>query len=181
MAATVKLDRFKLMWLFEGAAGKSHLRWDIYEMFVNDIWPQLDEQDREFIYTYIKRDTSWLWTNITGLDETPHKYWLQVLARYNPANQYTVTVHHDSLGTETCDCYLWDGKFYINFTSYCAPEYITKKKRKPYKKCSNTLCRAKDLCLRYLERKGNDKKINHNVWACNNCDLIIESDGHPRD
>lgn len=92
MAATLTLNKFELMWLFEGAAGKSHLRWDIYPMFADTIYRQLNDDEREFLYTYIKRDTSWLWENKTGLDETPHKYWLQVLARYNPANQYEVTL-----------------------------------------------------------------------------------------
>ena len=43
MAAKLTLNKFELMWLFEGAAGKSHLRWGIYEMFVNKVWPQLTQ------------------------------------------------------------------------------------------------------------------------------------------
>ena len=175
MSATLKLDKHELLWLAEGAMGKSHLRWDIYPMFVNTIFPQLNNDEREFIYAYLKRNTSWLWENKTSLDETPHQYWLQTLARYNPANQYKVTLKR---GREKQiiqnDCYLWNGLYYTDFTRYCAPEYIKKVERKPYKKCKNSLCAAQTKCLRFLECADADKVIDNQQWACEKFDFIIE-------
>lgn len=186
MAATLTLNKFELMWLFEGAAGKSHLRWDIYPLFADTIYRQLNDDEREFLYTYIKRDTSWLWENKTGLDETPYKYWLQVLARYNPANQYEVTLKGlDGKEIVSDNAYYWDGKYHVGWYRYCAPENIVNVKRKPYKKCSNTLCKANDTCLRFLEYKKGDKLFDdvtndgsEHSWYCENCDCIIEKEQH---
>jgi carboxylesterase type B len=93
MAATLRLDKFSLMYLIEGAVGNSQLRWDIYPKMVNDVWPQLTESEREFIFTYVKRDDSWYFnTEMQHVDETAKEYYLQMLARYNPANQWVVTM-----------------------------------------------------------------------------------------
>lgn len=174
MSATLHLNKFELLWLAEGAMGKSHLRWDIYPMFVNTIFPQLNNDEREFIYAYLKRDTSWLWENKTSLDETPHKYWLQTLARYNPSNQYNVTLKRGREKQMVQDsCYMFDGKYYVDFNRYCATEYIKKVEQKPFKKCINHLCKACKKCIRYLTYNDGDKTIDNAVWACAQCDLII--------
>ena len=177
MAATLTLNKFELMWLFEGAAGKSHLRWDIYPMFADTIYRQLNDDEREFLYTYIKRDTSWFWENKKYRDETAYKYWLQVLARYNPANQYEVTLQ-DEKGKQIVvnDAYLWDGKYQVGWNRYCAPENIVNVKRKPYKKCNNTLCKAKDTCIRFIEYKESDNVLDNANWCCDKCDFIIEQE-----
>ena len=175
MSAKLKLNKFELMWLFEGAAGKSHLRWGVYEMFVNKIYPQLNDDEREFLYTYIKRDTAWLWEHNTKIDETPYQYWLQVLARYNPSNQYTVTAKHNDL-EETKDAYLWNGKYYTNFTMYFAKEYITDIKQKPFKKCMNELCGKHEKCKRYTTYESGEEVIDNLVsYYCDKCDLLIEN------
>lgn len=179
MAATLRLDRFELLWLFEGAAGKSHLRWDIYPMFVNDVFPQLNESEREAIYAYIKRDTAWLWENRSGLDETPKQYWLQVLARFNPSNQYRVTLKDGRKKQQVAeDAYLWDGKYYIGWQRYCAPEYVKKVEQKPYKKCTNRFCTARNICLRNLTHKVGDELFRDDCnWSCDKCDFLIVGDG----
>lgn len=183
MAAKLTLSKFELMWLWEGAVGKSHLRWEIYPMFADTIYRQLSDDEREFLYTYIKRDTSWYWENKTLGDETPHKYWLQVLARYNPANQYEVTLKGlDGKEIVADNAYYWDGKYHVGWQRYCAAENIVKVTHKPYKKCQNTLCMAKDTCIRFTEYKDGDKlmdgadKFYNNVWHCQKCDLIIEQE-----
>ena len=177
MAATLTLNKFELMWLFEGAAGKSHLRWDIYPMFADTIYRQLNDDEREFLYTYIKRDTSWLWENKTGLDETPHKYWLQVLARYNPANQYEVTLKGlDGKEIVADDAYYWDGKYYVGWSRYCAPENIVDVKQKPFKRCKNTTCSSRNICIRYVELKDGYEFVDDSHWYCDKCDLIIEQE-----
>lgn len=175
MSAKLSLNKFQLMWLFEGAAGKSHLRWDIYKMFIDDIYPQLDNNEREFLYTYIKRDTSWLWENKSLGDETPYQYWLQVLARYNPANQFTITAEYED-EKEIRDAYMWDGKYYIGFNRYFANEFIVKKEQKSFTKCTNKHCKSAPNCLRFLKYKDGDTLINesHERWWCEKCDYIIE-------
>lgn len=177
MSATLNLDKFKLMWLFEGACGRSHLRWDIYEMFVNDIFPQLDDAEREFLYTYIKRDTSWHWENKEYRDQTPYEYWQQVLARFNPANQYRITMKkgREKKVVEE-NAYLWDGKFYVAWNRFCDSQYIKNVEHKPYKKCVNNLCKSKNMCLRFNTFKEGDdvSRDNPTLWNCDRCDLIIE-------
>lgn len=174
MAAKLTLDKFRLMWLLEGAVGKSHLRWDIYYMFVNDVFPQLNEDEREFIYAYAKRDLSWHFEG-KYVDEVPHEYFKQMLARYNPANQYKVTVQNDE-ETKTVDAYLWNGRYYVGWMNYCAPEYIIDVKHLPFKVCGNKYCASRDKCLRYKEAIGVDEKERDGIrlFGCDKCDFIIE-------
>lgn len=176
MAATLSLDRFELMWLVEGAVGKSHLRWGIYDMMVNDVWPQLNDNEREFLYTYIKRDISWHFENST--DTTPRDYFYQMLARYNPVNQYRVTLkrgREKSVVEE--NAYLWNDKYYVGWQRYCAQEYVKKVERKSYRVCTNENCSLKDTCIRYKERNkrfanGTNDKVEF-AHQYTGCDLII--------
>ena len=174
MAAKITLDKFRLMWLLEGAVGKSHLRWDIYDMFVNDVFPQLSEDERQFIYAYAKRDLSWHFEG-KYVYKTPHEYFKQMLARYNPANQYKVTVQNDE-ETKTVDAYLWNGRYYVGWTNYCAPEYIVEAIHMPFKACGNLHCASRDKCLRYREQihEGEKELEGTRLFACEKCDLIIE-------
>ena len=177
MAATLRLDKFQLLWLCEGFIGKSHLRWDGYSMMVNDVFPQLNDYEREFIYTYAKRDFAWHWDG-DYVDETPHQYFLQMLARFNPANQYRVTMKEGREKQQVADdAYLWDGKYYIGWNRYCAPDYIKKVEHKPFRKCQNTLCRMNKQCLRftsYVEGMGEQMLDGPSVFSCEKCDLSIE-------
>ena len=174
MAARLTLNKFELMWLFEGAVGKSHLRWDIYPMFADTIYRQLNDDEREFLYTYIKRDTSWYWEG-EHVDIVAHKYWLQVLARYNPANQYEVTLKGlDGEEIVADNAYYWDGKYHVGWHRYCDSECIIKVMHKPYKKCINTLCKAKDACIRFTKHKEGDNVLDNVNWRCDKCDFIIE-------
>jgi hypothetical protein len=180
MAATLRLDKFQLMYLLEGAVGKSHLRWDIYPMMVNDVWPQLTESEREFIFTYVKRDDSWYFCDEKQyVDETAKEYYLQMLARYNPANQYGVTMKKGRGARQIAnDAYLWDGKYYVGWQRYCAPEYITKVEQKPYNKCGNVQCKMRDICLRQINFNFGDKTLDGSgVWSCENCDFLITKVG----
>lgn len=174
MAATLNLDWQELLWLCEGAMGKSHLRWGIYDMMVNKVFPQLNEHERECVYTYLKRDTSWLWERKSALDDTPYEYWLQTLARFNPANQYLVTMKDEGGKEIKVDAYMWNNRYYTAWNRYCADEFIVDVKCKLYSKCSNDLCQSKQQCLRYINYKDGDNKFNNRErWACDKCDYII--------
>lgn len=178
MSAILKLDRFQLMWLCEGAMGKSHLRWDIYPMMVNDVWPQLSDGEREAIFTYVKRDESWKFND--NYDKTAKEYYLQMLARYNPANQYKVTLKNGRKKQVADNAYLWDGKYYVGWQRYCAPEHVIKVENKPYKKCNNDWCAAaqNDTCLRYRSYNHGDELLNDTAChKCECCDFVIAYDG----
>jgi hypothetical protein len=175
MAAILRLNRFQLFWLCEGFVGKSHLRWDGYPMMVNDVFPQLNES--EFIYTYAKRDLSWYFEG-DCVDETPRQYFLQMLARFNPANQYRVTMKKGREKQQvTEDAYLWDGKYYVGWNRYCDPDYVKKVEQKPYRKCRNGFCAMKEKCLRFTTFTDGDKLLDGiEKWSCDKCDLVIERD-----
>lgn len=169
--AKLNLDRFQLLWFCEGFIGKSHLRWDGYQIMVDKVFPQLTDKEREFIYTYVKRDFKWHWEDKKFLDETPYRYWLQMLARFNPANQVHVWLKD---GTEV-DAYRWDGHYYIGWQRYCADDAIVRMESKPYTMCRNTLCRNNMDCIRFTQRKEGDV-ADPNIWITDKCDLLI-SDG----
>lgn len=174
MSATLSLDKFQLMWLCEGFIGRSHLRWDGYPMMVNDVYPQLSDGEREFLYTYLKRDTSWHWEKPTLGDETPMQYWKRMLARYNPSNQYVVTLKKGREKQQVTNAYLFDGKYYIGWQQYCAPEYIKKVERRPFKKCNNPWCASRTRCLRALEYNNGDETFRDGNFTCEKCDFLIE-------
>ena len=173
MAATLTMDKFRLLWYFEGACGKSHLRWDIYEIFVNDVWPQLNYDEREFIYTYIKRDTSWHWEG-EYRDETPYRYWLQVLARFDPSNQYIVTLKDGRKRPKVDNAYLWEGKYYVGWNRYCQPKCVVKVEQKPFKRCMNSFCQSKERCIRFREYQDGDSVLDRSLYPCVKCDLMID-------
>jgi hypothetical protein len=175
MAAKLSLDRFQLLWYLEGAARGSHLRWDIYPIFVNDVFPQLNESERECIYTYAKRDLSSIFS-VKYADDTAKSYFQQMLARYNPANQYKVSVAKDCV-KKVVQAYMWNGEYYVNWARRCAREYIKKVEHLPYRKCRNIACEMRESCLRYTDYQEGDKVMDGpEVWGCKNCDLIIEKD-----
>ena len=98
----------------QGGMAGSHLRWSVYEDMVNLVWPQCDEQERRDIFLIMRRDLGTYWRpagwrgmemddfgegewrrDIIDVGETPWKYFRQVLARFNPDNQYAVTMKVD--------------------------------------------------------------------------------------
>ena len=174
MAAKLTLDRFELLWWCEGFVGKSHLRWDGYERMVNDVFPQLSEDERECIYAYVKRDLSWHFEG-KYVDETPHEYFKQMLARYNPANQYKVMLKNGN-ECESVIAYKWNGKYYTCWNRICNEDFIVHTKHLPYKRCCNKYCGSRNKCLRYKEviNEGEDEIEGTRLFACDKCDLIIE-------
>ena len=106
---TLHLDWREIVWLLQGAMSGSHLRWSVYEDMVNKVWPQCSEQERRNLWLFMRRDLGYWWRpdgwqgidfdkpgegewreDIT--DETPWMYFRQVLARFDPENQYAVTM-----------------------------------------------------------------------------------------
>lgn len=174
MSATLRLDKFQLLWFLQGGICGSHIRWDIYSTFVNDVFPQLSESERECIYTYAKRDFSEMFERKPDATES----WLfrQLLARFNPANQYVVTLKDGKKKEIADNAYSWNGKYYIGWQRYCGEEYIIKVEQKPFGKCANEWCSKRDCCLRYATRESGDTiadGLDHN-FTCDKCDAMID-------
>lgn len=90
----------EVLWWMQGGMAGSHLRWSVYEDMVNKVWPQCTEQERRNIHYIMERDFGTYWRNSEGdwkpeseiFDKTPREYFRQVLARFDPDNQYAVTM-----------------------------------------------------------------------------------------
>lgn len=174
MAATLSLDWHELLWYLEGGMCGSHLRWSIYSQFVNDVFPQLNERERECVYAYAKRD---LEEKIIYMEEYPRECFMQLLARFNPANQYRVVMRGKDIKQTADNAYLWKGKYYIGWQRYCGEEYIKKIEQKPYRKCMNDRCEMHKQCLRYTDWEEGDKMLDNSLpaaWFCKKCDFLIE-------
>jgi hypothetical protein len=94
------LEWREVLWWMQGGMAGSHLRWSVYEDMVNKVWPQCTEQERRNIHYIMERDFGTYWRNSEGdwkpeseiFDKTPFEYFRQVLARFDPDNQYAVTM-----------------------------------------------------------------------------------------
>lgn len=107
---TLNLDWHEILWYLHGAMCGSHLRWSAYQDMVNKVWPQCSEGERKNIFTIMRREFGYWWrpagwraeppTTDEGawkseseiFDKTPWMYFRQVLARFNPDNQFAVTL-----------------------------------------------------------------------------------------
>lgn len=96
----LELEWREVLWWMQGGMAGSHLRWSVYEDMVNKVWPQCTEQERRNIHYIMERDFGTYWRNSDGdwkpkseiFDKTPYMYFRQVLARFDPENQYAVTM-----------------------------------------------------------------------------------------
>ena len=109
---TLHLDWREVLWWLEGGMAGSHIRWSVYEDMVNRVWTECSEQERRNIFMIMRRDLGHYWRpdgwngykDMDATDEgdwkpeseihdqTPWMYFRQVLARFNPDNQYAVTM-----------------------------------------------------------------------------------------
>ena len=86
------LDWHEVLWWMQGGMAGSHLRWSVYEDMVNKVWPQCTEQERRNIHYILERDFGTYWRESEIFDKTPFEYFRHVLARFDPDNQYAVTM-----------------------------------------------------------------------------------------
>ena len=116
---TLNLNWCEVLWWMQGGMNGSHLRWSVYEDMVNKVWPQCSEQERRNLWLIMRRDLGcgFDFANAHGdgewrpaaavltysddkrydeakviTDITPWMYFRQVLARFDPENQYAVTM-----------------------------------------------------------------------------------------
>lgn len=118
----VNLDKFEIYWLLESCFRGSHLRSNTILRFVDEWYDMFPPQQRKDMYDWILRDVYGgkfvPEPRLCGTDKV-------FMARYNPCNQYRVTVS-DGKQTQTVDAFELDGRYWINSTRFCAEEYIKK-------------------------------------------------------
>lgn len=115
----VKLDIFEMYYLLESCFRGSHLRSDTIIRFVDEWYEMLEPSRRSDLYNWILRD---IYNNkfeksskLCGAD-------LIFMARYNPDNQYIVTLSNG----EVVNTFLLDDKYYVLSNKYCDPSSIIK-------------------------------------------------------
>lgn len=118
----VTLDIFEMYYLLESCLRGSHLRSGTILRFVDDWYELFTKEERGKLYydtlRLIYNNKFEACSACCGAD-------IVFMARYNPDNQYRVTVS-DGSQTKTVDAYLLDGRYYIKSQRFCAPEFITK-------------------------------------------------------
>lgn len=157
------LNQFDILHWMEGCAIGSHLRQDIWARAIDEFFPKLTEGQRETIYTYAKRDLSRHFES--ELKQYAADHFNQFLARFNPANQYMVTMEHEDK-KEVVNAYKWKGRYFVTSREMCADDYITKVEHLPYRMCGNIMCSAQATCARF---EANTERLSFN----DKCDLYI--------
>ena len=118
----VELDMFEMYYLLESCIRGSHLRSGTILRFVDDWYELFTKEQRDKLYYDTLRliyDNNFTpCTSCCGAD-------IVFMARFNPDNQYRVTVS-DGSQTKTVDAFLLDGRYYIKSQRLCAEEFITK-------------------------------------------------------
>lgn len=132
----INLDIHELFFFIEGCAHGSHLRQGIWERCIDEFYGKLTQEERDCLYYWSKRD---LWECMCG-DKYPNvkdREWgnhvgrddyRKFIACYDCANRYLVTVT-DGKKTETRPAYLFEGTYWVSFTSYAPKDMIIKIKK----------------------------------------------------
>lgn len=160
------LNQFDILHWMEGCAIGSHLRQDIWDRAIDEFWPKLTEGQRETIYTYAKRDLSRHFES--DLKQYAADHFNQFLARYNPANQFDVTLRIGEK-EEHINAYKWQGLLFTGSRAMCDTTYMESVERLPYRKCGNIMCSAQATCARF---EANTERLSFN----DKCDLYINKE-----
>lgn len=117
---TVDLDIFEMHYLLESCLRGSHLRSSTILKYVDDWYSLLSTSQRQCLYEWTLRlvynGEFKIRPETCGADRI-------FMARYNPDNQYRVTVS-DGENTETVEAFKLDGRYWIKSNRRCEEEYI---------------------------------------------------------
>ena len=120
----VDLDIFELSWLLDCCLRGSHLRSGTIERFVDDWYDKLTQQERYNLYEWSLRLTYSYHKEFKPSDTCCGKD-IIFMKRFDPENQYKVTVVHD-LETTFHRAFLMEGKYYISSRRFIEEKYIVK-------------------------------------------------------
>lgn len=116
----VDLDIHEMFYLLESCLRGSHLRSSTILRYVDDWYNLLSQSQRHKLYEWTLRlvyDGEFkIRSSACGADRI-------FMARYNPDNQFRVTVS-DGKKTETVEAFKLDGRYWIKSNRSCAKEYI---------------------------------------------------------
>ena len=150
--------------------GRSHLRWGGYDKVIDEVYPQLESSDKDFLYGIIMRDLS-----DRVRDGVEREYFEMMMARLDPSNQYDVLMASGLRDGLLAHAFKWEGKYYVGSRKYCAEELILSVTPRPYLRCLNNGCAHSSRCKRYLTYKEGDKVLEGHdlVWGCDKCDYLL--------
>ena len=161
------LSEFEILYLCEGCAIGSHLRQGIWERCIDEFFAKLSDDEREWLYTYAKRDIT---HNFIREGTCGRGDYFKFLARFNPANRYMVAAEGDVGGKhikKNIDAFKWDGKFWIDSRHSVIEDTVTNVEQAPFTKCCADFCVLCETCARYSDNPAvTDKFINHMNEKC---------------
>ena len=138
----VALDKFELIYLLEGCAGKSHLRQHIWGRLINEWIPQMDDKQLDFTWWVLFRDVWGKYFNQPNASypSTGAGDFLQAMAALNRNNRYTVEVSINNRHGEKnikLQCYRYQTEFYTigeTFKGSCLTQLIRPEELVDYQK-----------------------------------------------
>ena len=121
----IDLDKFQILYYLEGCARGSHLRQDCWHQMI-DLYPQFTQKERDFLYTYAKRDIAPIFARVSpdGYRPCGAEDFDQFLACFDRNNRYMVTAQ-DGERVETRETYLYDGHYWTSGIFRFEDECIT--------------------------------------------------------
>lgn len=163
----VELDQFELFCWLEGCSIGSNLRQGIWDRAIGEFYGMMTDEERLWLYTYAKRDI----TSRFLRESTPGREdFFKFLARFNPANQYKVTMAANKDKVGIVETYKWQGEYYINARLRCAKEHIRFIKPYGFKKdCNADYCMWRNTCKRFNKKAEGA----HCMYSNAKCDWYI--------
>ena len=147
----ITLSNHDILYWLEGCARGSHLRQGCWQTMINAFNDVKDEEEQNFFYMYAKRDLSHLYeTEDDGYQPFGADDFRHFLARYNPANRWTVHTEYNGK-KDSFDCYKWQGEYHTDQFTSINPDCIVEVEHVHFSKCINVHCPWKDKCVRYSD------------------------------
>ena len=153
----IDLNKFELLYLLDGCAGKSHLRQGIWHKMIN-LHNQMSARYCEFLYTYSKRDLAGRYndrvmSNGEIFTQVGKEDFIQFLCAFNPNNRYIVKTNDN----KTFMAYQFRDEYYTESNRFIPSDAIKEViKDNMFDKCNNLSCPLKDKCARFLENTNDD-------------------------
>lgn len=119
----IDLDKHEMFWLLESAARGSHLRQDLWNKFIDNVFHKLGVSEIRFLHDQCKEKLSQLYPNEKTVG---YEDFQRFLARFDIDNNlYRVNVTNpDTRKRETYYTYRFLGKYFVSSTQFIAPDCI---------------------------------------------------------